>query len=528
MRLMLIFIAILAIGWPKLAYSKWHKASSDHFLIYADQSESDLRDFAEKLEKYHSAMEIVNSQLFGQRISGPPSPSNRVTIFVVGGQKSVRKLAGKGSRNVAGFYRSRAGGSVAFVPRVRDGRGKEVSFSEIVLLHEYAHHFQLSNSQGRLPNWFTEGYAEYFASAAFERDGAVWVGRPAQHRAGELLNLRNLPLEYLFDAKAYAARKEKSSSYDSFYGRSWALFHYLTLARLNRDAERGDDLGLYINAVAKGENPVTAAQDAFGDFKKLDKELNRYIRGRMNALRLPPDWIKYGAITVTPMGKGAAKIMPLYQQSRNGVTREQALELVIEAREIAALYPNDDFVQAALAEAEFDAGNNEEAIAAADRSIASNPQNINAYIQKMYALFSIARKDEGSEEESKAQWKAALASVTAANRIENDHPLPLIYYYSSFRDRGKKPTELAVQGLQQALGIAPYDDRARRMLIGQMINDKRYDFARFYLNPLLSDPHNNGRGKRAEMLLARIERLENGETLESSSEGESSSDGNGA
>jgi tetratricopeptide (TPR) repeat protein len=221
---------------------------------------------------------------------------------------------------------------------------------------------------------------------------------------------------------------------------------------------------------------------------------------------------KYGAVNVSPLSEGAGEIMPLYQISRNGVSREEALELLPDIREVAQQYPDDAFVQAALAEAEYDAGNNIMAIAAADRAIISDPQNISAHIQKMYALFKIASEEEGSEAEIKARWKTALKSVTAANRIENDHPLPLIYYYNSFQQRGRKPTPLAVRGLEQALGIAPYDDGLRVSVVGQMVNQKNYEKARAYLAPLQSDPHNNGRGKRAEKLLAAIDKLENGQS----------------
>lgn len=507
-NLLSIFIfGILIFASP--AHAKWYQASSEHFLIYAEQSEKDIREFAENLEKYHSAMDLVNTQLFGRAPFPKVSPSNRVTIFVVDNTRSVRKLRGGNSKNVAGFYRSRAGGSVAFVPKVEEKRGSGLSISQIVLLHEYAHHFQLSNTVGGLPTWYTEGYAEYFASAAFDNDGAVWVGRPAQHRAGELFQLQKLPLEYLFDAKAYKESKGDSERFDAFYGRSWALFHYLAVARLQNETERADDIGLYLNALAKGEAPLTAAQQAFGDFKQLDKELSRYIKRRLVGLRFPSEWIKYGKVNVTPLSEGAGEVMPLYQISKNGVSTEEALELLPEVREIALQYPSDPFVQSALAEAEYDAGNNALAIAAADRAIAANPQNINAYIQKMYALFEIALEEEGSEEVIKTRWETALKSVTAANSIENDHPIPLIYYYKSFQDRGRKPTPLAVKGLEQALGIAPYDDALRVSVVTQMIGDKNYDLARGYLAPLQSDPHNNGRGERAEKLLATIEKLEN-------------------
>ena len=76
-------------------------------------------------------------------------------------------------------------GYLANAERVRV-RGAELDFSMIVLLHEYAHHFLISSSSFALPRWLSEGQAEFFASASFERDGTVGLGRPAFHRAGEL------------------------------------------------------------------------------------------------------------------------------------------------------------------------------------------------------------------------------------------------------------------------------------------------------------------------------------------------------
>ena len=160
------------------AQARWHKASSDNFVIYSDQTEKSVRNFADRLERYHSALLIMNNKQ-----PYKVSPSNRVTIFVLKDINAIKRLYGDRKSNVAGFYQSRAGGSVAFIPRIKGQSGSEISFSEIVFLHEYAHHFQISNNNIALPRWYTEGYAEFYASAAFEKDGSVWVGRPANHRA---------------------------------------------------------------------------------------------------------------------------------------------------------------------------------------------------------------------------------------------------------------------------------------------------------------------------------------------------------
>ena len=41
------------------AKSAWHEASSEHFVIYANQSPRTVQLFAERLEKFHAAMAFM-------------------------------------------------------------------------------------------------------------------------------------------------------------------------------------------------------------------------------------------------------------------------------------------------------------------------------------------------------------------------------------------------------------------------------------------------------------------------------------
>lgn len=38
------------------AQAEWLEASSDHFVIYGEQNEKTVKEFAERLERFHSAM----------------------------------------------------------------------------------------------------------------------------------------------------------------------------------------------------------------------------------------------------------------------------------------------------------------------------------------------------------------------------------------------------------------------------------------------------------------------------------------
>jgi tetratricopeptide (TPR) repeat protein len=472
MRKVLVTAALFLFVSGKV-FADWHEASSDHFVIYAEENEKEIRKYSDRLERYYSAMSVI---LPSRKLK--PSPSNRVTIYVVSSERMVRKLYGASdSRFVQGFYVPRAGGSLAIIPPI-DAGGSRASESELVLMHEYAHHFMAENATYLVPRWYGEGFAEYFSTARFEKDGAVGLGLPAEHRAYELFQARDVSMERLLDSKLYLASKSKS--YDNFYGRSWLLFHYLFT-----DDARRRQLADYLNRLNKGEAELPAALAALGDLKVLDKALDRYLKQRsMQYIRVSSDRLTVGPIAVRRLGEAEGASMPIRIRSKRGVNDKTAVEVVKEAREIAAKYPAEPAVQAALSEAEFDAGDNEAAIRAADKALATAPDNITALIQKGYALTRIA-----IETKTEDAWKAARRHFVSVNKIENDHPIPLIRYYLSYPQQNQEPTKIAIDGLEWALELAPYDAGVRMMVAARQMTDKRFAEAIRTISPLAYNPH---------------------------------------
>ena len=473
----------------------WYEASSDHFVIYADDKERDIRQFAENLERYHSAMAYLTGRLVDK-----PSPSNRVVIYVVGDQRAIRKLAGGRSRNIAGFYIPRAGGSRAFVQDIRNQKGYP-HFSTIVLLHEYAHHFLLSSTRVAYPRWLSEGAAEFYAASTFKDDGSMIVGGVAQHRAAELFRADPVPVRELLDPDLYAERG--NAGRDAFYGKSWLMYHYLIFAE-----DREGQLDQYQRHLINGMTSIEAGEAAFGDLDVLERDLKAYMRAKLVALALPADKLSVGPIAIRPLTAGEAAIMDVQIQSHRGVTQTEAEELVIEARAIAARFPDDPGVLAALAEAEYDAGFDEAAIAAADRAIAIDPGRTNPYIQKGYAMFRQARAAE-AEDKAKA-FAAAMEPFQALNKLENDHPLPLAYYYRSFAERRVVPNETARAALERAATLAPFDHELQLNAGTMLIREGKHILARGFLRPVAFNPHGGGMAERAKRLIARIDSFAEG------------------
>ena len=457
----------LAMTFAMPLQAAWHKAESENFVIYADDSEKDVRKFAESLERYHSALELISG-----RDIRVPSPSNRVTIFAVGGESHMRRLSG--SSGIAGFYVPRAGASKAFVQDIQMPNGRP-NFSTTVLLHEYAHHFFIGSSRFAMPRWMSEGGAEFYAAAAFDKDGTLSIGRPSTHRSYELSMGGDLSARDMLDPTS------KEQNHPAFYGRSWLLYHYLMF-----DADRKGQLQEYWTKLIDGQPSLEAAESVFGDLDELNIELRKYYRSnKFPFYDLSEDMTQIGRVTVTELSEGEAKMMPIRIRSQRGVDAEEAADVLKDARKVAERYGDDPGVLTALAEAEYDAGNNAEAIAAADAAIALDPNRVNAYVQKGYALFRMA----GDAEDKEAAYTAAMAPFSALNSIEKNHPLPLIFYYRSFMERGVQPTENALNAIAWAAQLAPFDQDLWLQVAMMYAGEGNLEQARVSLQPLTADPH---------------------------------------
>ena len=492
----LLLGACLAALVAAPAQARWLKAESEHFVIYADDTQDNVAKFADQLERYHSVMEWMTKTEVND-----PSPSNRLTIYVAGTGNEMRRLTGA-SKFVAGFYIPRAGSSSAFVQDIKL-RSRDTDFSMTVLLHEYAHHFLISSRRHGMPRWLSEGAAEFYASARFPSDGHVQIGRPAQHRAGELFYGDEVPLENLFDFGTGEGKQDAGGN--DFYGRSWLLFHYLAMG-----GERPDQLSAYQDELAKGTGSLDAARKVFGDLGKLRTDLRDYLRQRkIMTLDFGPDLISASPVQVHGLSDGMNEIMPLMISSKSGVSREEALELLPKVRAVAQRHPADAGVLAALAEAEFDAGNDAEAIAAADGALAIDPTQVNALVQKGFALFRQAGEAEDREE----AYRAAMRPFNALNKVENDHPLPLIYFYRSYTERGMEPPELARHALERASELAPFDQGLTLSVGTMQAQEGKIAEARLTLAPLAADPHNGGEARSARALITALSHAKEGEPL---------------
>lgn len=473
-------LALIALCWMSIAsaHAQWFEATTPRVRVLAQGNADRARDLAERLERFDAMMRVLsNSQA---RDLGAAS---RLTVYLIDSDR-VARFAGAG---VAGFYSPRAGGSVAFVPR-NTASGSFSLSAQAVLLHEYAHHFMFRNFPGAYPAWLTEGFAEFYATATFTRDGGMEIGRPPMYRAHALFTGGQLPIERVLDP---GDRPLDAYQADNFYGRGWALVHYLIFNK-----SRFGQLQRYLNALRTGTGSVAAAGEAFGDLKVLDRELDRYLKQSLTIMRLPAEKLPIAQVAVRRLSPGESAAMDVHAESESGVTRPEALRLLPRARRVAASHPQDAFVLGVLAEAEYDAGEYAAARDAALRAIAVDPRSRQGLLYHGMALAALAREAKSND---RATYRAVIAPWVQANRLDPDDPQPMILIYRAAGEFGQSHPSI-IEGIKYAQQLAPEDRGLRMAAAGEYIRAGDLPGARPLIASLAYDRHAGNRERMAELL----------------------------
>jgi tetratricopeptide (TPR) repeat protein len=272
------------------------------------------------------------------------------------------------------------------------------------------------------------------------------------------------------------------------------------------DAERSKQLGAYIGAINDGK-PDAEAVKLLGVTSSLDIKLNNYgARKALPAITLPANELPIGEVTSRALSAGEAAVMPARMRSHNGVDQKQAQEVVAEARQLAAPYPNDAGAQNELAEAENDAGNYALSEAAADRALAADPKSVHALIYKGMAQMALADKAGNKDP---AVWTKARRWFLTANRADPLYSYPAQLYYESFRTAKQAPTRAAKDGLLYAYKLSPQNIGLRYEVARVLLEDGQAKPARVAIEPIAYSEHG---GQFAETAKNAIAALDSGGT----------------
>lgn len=508
MRMLLAAVAAMLCGLAAPVSAEWREAKTKHFLIYSQDNEAKLHKFAERLEAVHALMLMAT----GKQDQENPYP---VRVYVVADTQVVQSYMEHPDRDVAGFYRPMVTGPVAFTPR--DTGSGESSFSpQVVLFHEYAHHFMLQYFPSAYPAWYVEGWAELVSTASFEKTGYVSYGKAAEHRRYELDLSDNL-----ISASRLATTRQKDLNSEErarFYGESWLLAHYLTF-----DAKRHGQLAAYLAAFNGGASLADAAK-VFGDPRTLDRDLDKYLAAANFSYRQPQLPADIGAgIAIRALGPDENAMLPFEMEFTKSMKPDAAKAFAARVETAAAQFPNSAHALALAAEVDLDAGLLDQADRAARRAVALAPNDARA--RYFLGATELKRAEAADGDKRTTLAAAGKADILAANKLDPDDPLPLIGFYRSFAAAGRAPPEAARNALMAAAQIVPQDGETRLMLVRDLLQRGDKPHAIILLKPLAYDVHGGQGSALALKMLDILEGRATGDPLTVSVDEERKADG---
>lgn len=263
--LVLSFVAAAACSFASASPDQWIEISSSHFVVLTNANEKQGRHLVDQFER----MRWVFHTLFPKVETDPNTP-----IFVYAGKngktfQAVEPQAylAKGALNLAGYFLNTTDKNYILLRLDAEQQNPYAT-----VYHEYTH-LQFRSAGEWMPIWLNEGMAEFFQNTDVQNK-EVFLGQPSSDDILYLRQQRIIPLPVLFKVDASSPYYHEENKGSVFYSESWALTHYLLVS----DREKGTShVSEYMTLMSHHEDPVDAAQKAFGDLKQLQSALSSYI-----------------------------------------------------------------------------------------------------------------------------------------------------------------------------------------------------------------------------------------------------------
>ena len=488
------FVSVAALCSSSGAQAEWRRFEIQHFIIYSESADKRVNELATGLESIDGLMRMATGlPMDGETV--------KVRIYEMADEGQVQAALGETNSGVAGFYTSNILGPYAVT--LRRAFSAEGDFTaELVLHHEYAHHFMLQYFPGAYPGWYVEGFAELIGSSKTLPDGKIAYGYPAKHRgafiAGEWVDMRDVLLK----------DPEKVQNFD-LYGQGWAMTHFLTFNK-----QRSPELRAYLAALTAGKSPEEAAK-AFGNLETLNREAHIYLsNGQFNYTPVAVPIKKPVIEKVSPVSAAEAALIPdtiafsdadLSEYRKPGERereRKRRQSMLERVRAKSAQYANDPYALYLLAEEEDAIGSKQSAETAADRLLAMQPSNVGGMVLKSMLMSDAAMALTGPARVAKGAEARNLAK--AANKADAGNALTYVAYYKSFPAAGQPAPPAAVDGLMAAVEKLPANTDVRQMLVDEFASEGRFAEAMFTLSPIANDPHDSSMRQAAREKMTKL------------------------
>lgn len=504
LKAVVLAMTALAVFAAAPAHAQWRKAETAHFVVYGDVSERELRNYAQRLERFDALLRAYYPIEVDHEVP-------KLDIYLADGRRGMNQAWPGVGGGIAGYYSSNNG-------RIHAVVNTEAISGEVVLFHEYAHHFMFQMRSNAYPSWFVEGFAEYYATADVRR-ARVQFGR---HLPGRMnaLNLGANSWARMEDVLTW--RYTPSGRYPAYlyYAQAWGMTHYFMST-----PERTRMLGQYLSAVVGGQGSVEAMVAATGRTPaQLQDDVRMYLSGSITLLTPQIDFPdpEVTVTTLTPAESALAWLNLRLDRTRvveepyddDGRTRKSEAQKAREAREraehraelirdalaVSERFPGDRAALLATAKAHRLLSNPSAALSALQPLLSDSSTDADALRLAAYAMLDqVANADADA-----AVTLRRRASGYLARSMDAD-PLDFRTYIGLNETRRGHPTypnDNDISTLEVAHTLAPQSFDARLRLGEAYMAHSLNAEAIVVLLPVSNSPHRSSHTRRAREMIA--------------------------
>jgi len=241
----------------------WLQLTTPHFTVITDAGDKQAHRIAVQFER----MQAVFSRLLPSARSDPGVP---VVVLALKNKRDFQAIEpadylAKGQLDLSGLFIQ--SDERCYILVRLDASG---DYPYATMYHEYTHYI---TRHAHLPLWLNEGIAEFYQNTNIESH-QVYFGQPSAADIHLLRSQNLLPLATLFTVDRNSPYYHEEQKGSIFYSESWALTYLLFLNDFRNHTHLLSD---YVKALSSGQNSLTAAVSAFGDLRKLQRDLEVQI-----------------------------------------------------------------------------------------------------------------------------------------------------------------------------------------------------------------------------------------------------------
>ena len=461
-------------------HEAWVEVRSPNFIIVSNAGEKQARRTAIQFEQVHT--------LFREGLAvaqGHPSPV--ITIFALKDEKSLGDLLPdywtRGHMHPSGVFAYRMYQYYAAVNLEAQGTNPFAT-----MYHEYYHSLTMPYFP-ELPIWLSEGLADFFGESQVNGTVATMgVANPALIE--ELRQNKLIPLDVLFHVDASSPYYNEENKVSVFYAESWALTHYLMIG--DKQAHRQMLLD-YASALASGSSPDQAAAKAFGDLKKLQDDLSRYI-GKFSfsyfQMKAPAE--------LAPAELHVRELTDAEQEAYRGgffaVRRRPEAKQILQ--NAVNLDPRLALAHQNLGIEEYLEGNRDSALTSISEAVKLDPKNgLTRYLRAYLTFFGAGGFPQDSQiEEDLRQAVASQPDFAPANAL-------LGLYLSSRRQNSDE----ALMYAKKAVSLEPGNTEFIYDLAQVLAQMQRFDEAQYVAERARSNSQNAEYRARIDQLIVYLQ-----------------------